>query len=71
MPATGFFEMAAAAVSSLNDSSTAVLADLVILGPKLLPFGGSFDGSQLLACHVNSQAGALDISSTGMVAGIA
>lgn len=65
MPGTGFFEMAAAALSSLSASPETVLKDLSILSPKLLQEYGKDFSQHLVSCFTECTEGSLMIASAG------
>lgn len=64
MPATGFFEVAAAATSALADSSASVLTGLIIVSPMVLTLVDKTADNVNLSCSI-SMDGALKIMSAG------
>lgn len=64
MPATGFFEIAAAATSALADSSASLLTGLTIVSPMVLTLVDQSTDKINLSCSI-SMNGALEIMSAG------
>ncbi len=63
MPATGFFELAAAATAALADTAVGMLTDLTILTPKILSSEDQSAASSTVSCSID-MGGALKILSS-------